>query len=334
MSPHIDRGGVTLLKMNAPIIIRPINLKKISVVTIVFIFSLLIAPLYINGDQTYYREVYEKLPYLDIKEAFLFYKSKLSSVELTHFTISWIISPYIHKDLFVSISNAIFAYGLISLFEKWKASFWISLLIILTNYYILVMYFAAERLKFGFIFATFSLLYAENIKKYLIFCSLSIVSHIQMLIIIGSIVFRECTKTIKNSFYTGEVKNKAIFLLPIMIVPLYIMWDQIVIKFAAYYGSGGLEALGKAFVFFLLSINYAKKKSEAIFLFIPIFIAIFLVGGERVNIFGYFIFLYYGLNYRGGRNIGVVTTSIYYGYNAFIFLLNIIASGEGFIAND
>ena len=59
-------------------------------------------------------------------------------------------------------------------------------------------------------------------------------------------------------------------------------------------------------------------------------IAVFMVGGDRVNIFGYFAFLYYGLQIRRGWNFGVLATSLYFTYSSIGFLINVFQLGDGF----
>ena len=91
------------------------------------------------------------------------------------------------------------------------------------------------------------------------------------------------------------------------------MSDQLILICLAYSSaSGGIAGLWKLAVFFLLSMYYAEDKVESTSLFLPLFVAVFLVGGERVNLFGYFLFLYYGLQFKGGRNYGVGITSVYW----------------------
>ena len=79
-----------------------------------------------------------------------------------------------------------------------------------------------------------------------------------------------------------------------------------------------------------MTLIYSRKKREIVFLYFPLFIAIFLIGGDRLNMFGYFIFLYYALQVNRGVNFGVIATSIYYLFKTYEFILNIFLYGEGF----
>lgn len=309
-----------------------IFLEKLTAAILVLFFSFLISPFYTDGDQRVYRAVYEILPNLDLIEGYSFYTSQLSSKEYVHFLLSWVASSFVDKDLFIAFSNATFAYVAMSLFRKWKASVIISFIIILTNFYFLVLYFAAERLKFGFIFLTLSLIYVDQLKRFYVFATLAIISHAQVIIVYGSILFHALIRQILKLIRTREVPKSVFFLVPFLFIPPFLVGDHLLMKFQDYYGSGGLEALGRIFVFLLLALLYSKDRGETFAIFLPLFIAVFLVGGERVNIFGYFAFLYYGLRIRGGWNVGVLVTSAYYAYASIVFLVNVFQRGDGFIS--
>tara|TARA_B110000438_G_C15761922_1_gene627728 strand:+ start:353 stop:1318 length:966 start_codon:yes stop_codon:yes gene_type:complete len=306
--------------------IRKVTVQKVTASALIFILSLVILPYYTEGDQGVYREVYKYLPEFDLLDGFIFYTLNLSSSELTHFLLAWLASPYLNHDMFIAIFNVVFAYAVLSLFQKWGASFPISVTILFTNYYLLVLYFPAERLKFGFLFLALSLI-NTNSKKFFIFLFFAFISHIQTIIFYICLFFSYLVKTLRS-----KKLPKLIFVLPLILaIPLYLMSDQLLLKFLAYASAGGIEGLWKLAVFFLLSIYYSKDKVETTSLFLPLFFAVFLLGGERVNLFGYFLFLYYGLQFKGGRNYGVAITSVYYAYASLILIANIIQYGTGFI---
>jgi len=305
--------------------------KKFTSIVFVFVLSLVFFDYYTGGDQEVYRAVYENLSDMDLFDAFIYYRTKTNSEELVHFFLSWLVGSYVDQNIFVAISNSVLAYAALSLFQKWGASFYVALIIILTNYYLLVLYFPAERLKFGFILLSFSLINI-NSKKFYIFFVLAVVAHVQIIILYASIFATYLTK-----IFQGRIHSRLIFFLPLFIgIPLYLMSDQISRKFFDYSGGEmeghqlGLVGTWKLIVFFLLSIYYSKDKVETISFFAPLFFAVFLIGGERINQFGYFLFLYYGLRFKGGRNYGVAVTSAYYAYASLVFIAKIIQHGHGF----
>ena len=217
-----------------------------------------------------------------------------------------------------------------SLFLKWKASVTIAFMLILSNFYLFVLYFAAERLKYGFIFMALSMINIDQFKLFYMWAVVALLSHASVLIVYVSILFKVFVEQISKLFRTGKVSKLSLRAIPFLIIPLLLVKSQIISKFLIYYTGGKLLDLGRISVFLLLALLYSKKRSETIILFIPIVIAAFLLGGFRVNMFGYFLFLYYGLRFRGGWNLGVLATSVYFAYSSTTLLINIIQHGDGF----
>lgn len=111
------------------------------------------------------------------------------------------------------------------------------------------------------------------------------------------------------------------------------MQDHIVVKISYYLNSSDFFGSLKVVFFMMLSFFYAKKKVfEIATLFFPILIFTFFFGGERLVIFGYFIFMFYGLQNNNGLNFGVLGSSLYFSIKGLFFLQNIFLYGDGFNA--
>jgi hypothetical protein len=306
-------------------------LTRITAAALVFSLSILILPFYTGGDPARYRKVYTALPDLGLTEGYIFYSLYLSSKEFVHFFLSWLASRFVEKDLFIAFANAILAYVAMTLFQKWKASSIIAFQIILTNFYFLGLFFETERLKFGFIFLALSMIFIDQIKRSYGFAFLALISHVQVAIVYVSMLFTFFVEKLLKMFRTAKI-SKAVLLIPFVFIPLLLVKEQILAKFQDYYkDERALVELVRILIFFLLALWYSKKKKETLIIFIPIFIAVFLVGGSRVNIFGYFVFLYYGLQIRRGWNFGVIATSLYFTYSSIGFLINVFQHGGGFL---
>ncbi|MBD3842601.1 MAG: hypothetical protein IE909_12095, partial [Campylobacterales bacterium] len=301
-------------------------------VAIVFILSISMSPYYIDGDQYHYRKVYEGLQGLSLLDGFVFYTLNLDSKEVVHFFLSWLGSNQgVDKDLLMAFSNSFLAYGTIMLLRKWKVSIFIIALLLLTNFYFYVLYFAAERLKFGFIFLTFSLLY---IRYFYIFSVLSVIAHIQMSIVYLSMLFNIILKHITDTIRFKYIKKSFLYILVFLMIILPIIFfylgTHFTAKFEHYSGEHNLFELSKIFIFFIFSLWYSKNRKEVIFLFLPLLMAVYLIGGERVNMIGYFVFLYYALPVKKGFNIGIIATSVYFLFASVGFTINILEYGNGF----
>ena len=172
--------------------------KKIShtdftlflLVVAVFLFSLFFSRFYIDGDQIPYFNAYKDVYGKGIFEGFSFYHYRITTREPVHYIVVWLSSNLgFDKNVVMSVANSILVYLTMRVFLKWKVSIYIAVIIVCTNYYFWVLYFAAERLKFAYIFLMLSFLYVERRKTSNFFAMISIFSHTQQIIIYGSMIF-------------------------------------------------------------------------------------------------------------------------------------------------
>jgi hypothetical protein len=151
--------------------------------------------------------------------------------------------------------------------------------------------------------------------------------------------FRIFIKSSIRFFLTLNFKFKGIFLPFLMLVTLVgliwmILGDQILSKFYFYstYINEKNDSLGllRSMLFFIMSLLYTKNRMDVVLKFTPLIIAIFLVGGDRLNLFAYAIFMSYALTYKRGLNYGVLFSTIYFANKSVDFIINIIDTGQGY----
>jgi hypothetical protein len=75
---------------------------------------------------------------------------------------------------------------------------------------------------------------------------------------------------------------------------------------------------------------YTKNMYKSLLIFSPFLVGIAIVGGSRLNMLAYFIFLGFGLKINGGLNFGVLLTSAYFFYKSIGFVANVLNYGHGF----
>lgn len=92
----------------------------------------------------------------------------------------------------------------------------------------------------------------------------------------------------------------------------FIMREHLLSKVNSYFELKGVFELIKIGAFFILSYFYAKDKSNAVALFVPLFFLVLIFDGERINFLGYFVFLYFSLQYKKGFNLGSVLVNSYF----------------------
>jgi len=302
-----------------------------SVLLLVFLISVFLGNLYIAGDQTVYIRTYNGMPDYSFFDAYLFYTFNISSIEIIHFVIVWLASNLgIEKVIFMSGCNTLIAGLIIKIFDKMNVSFAITALFILTNFYLYVIFFAAERLKFGILFFLLCVIYRKRRYLYPLLLITSILSHLQMLILFSCKAFELFITEIQNLIFNLKLKWSLLLPLPIILVGFIFLQNAFFQKIIAYSSDNSIFDFLRIIIFFLISSWYAKNKNEPIIYFVPLFVAIYFVGGDRVNMIGYIVSLYYCLPYRRGINLGMLITSFYFLYMTINFVLRVIEYGNGF----
>ncbi len=315
------------------------NSANIFVATLAaFLFSLFFSPYYYGGDQRGYTAAYEAVFGHNFIDGFIAYNAHVSSAEPVHYLVVWVASNLgLKKNIVMAVANAILANLLFRLLIKWRVSVYIAWAIVFTNFYVLVLYFAAERLKFGFIFLLLALLASKKPKRASVFSALSILAHAQMIIFYASHVFSVVSSRFLTTLKTLKIsrKNKfeAVFTISIVICAAVFLREHIFRKFGTYSenaGSNSIFEIWKTVVFLILSLMYSSSHLKTIFIFIVIISAVVVVGPERVNMVGYCFFLFYALQRSRGVNAAIILTSMYFGVKSIAFVLDVIDTGQGF----
>jgi len=267
---------------------------------------------------------------LNLVDGYLYYVARIQSMELVHYLFSWLGGHLaIEKNIFYALFNGLLAYLFLEYCNRNNVSVWIAVLVVLTNFYFFVLYFAAERLKIAFVFFFLSLVILNKRKLAFFSAFLSVLTHAQMAIIYSSMVFEKIFSPILN----GKVKKSSLIISIALSIPIFLLFEHMSRKYLFYSAIAaekGVTDLMRILMFFGVAFYYAQNKKESVLIFAPIIIAVLLVGGDRVNMMGYFIFLYYALKYNRGINWGVLISSAYFTFATFQFIGNILARANGF----
>lgn len=306
---------------------------SILIALIAFVFSLAIDPYYTGGDPSLYRKVHEELARLNLFDGYIFYSITLDSTEFVHFFLAWVASNiHIDRDIFNSIFSAVLAYISMRICIKRNASLFVAAFIVFTSFYFILLYTTTERLKISVIFFLLSMLSINKPKRFYIFAILASISHIQIMVLYFSILFYRVAKEFYSALFRGTITKTLLFLIPLILIPLTLVQSQIYSKLNSYFGLGNISDLLRVFPFLILSLWYSKNKTEIFSIFFPLAIAVIILGYGRLNIFAYFIFLYYALPVKRGLNVGILLTSVYFMYSSIAFISRIIEFGEPLLA--
>ncbi len=310
------------------------DLHDIAVGILVFVLTCILAEYYVAGDQIGYHLAFSSLRGVDPELGFSIYRSFISTGEFVHYLFAYVGSNLsIPKNLFFAFLNGILALMIAQIFRALKVYFLLTLFFVLTNYYIVVMYFSAERLKVAIIVLLFGVFFVKNLYARWLVLAVAVATHVTTTMLFAGSVL--------NSIWDGMFsKNRGpsigwpqlVGLAGVGIGFVYVFYDYAQWKFFQYYAmaDNDLLSLVPLAVCVAMSLFYAEDKKLAIFDFIPLIVAFALLGGSRVNMFAYIIFLRHALPVKNGLNLGVLGTSAYFGYKTIFFVRDFILTGQGF----
>lgn len=309
-------------------------MKKIPIYFGVYaiIVSLIVSPYYTEGDQFYYRRVFDFVSRSNFLDGFDFFKGNIGSSEPMLFLMYYFSSFLLGKDVFISIANGCLGFLLGKCLVERRVSVWIFPLFFL-NYYLLVLMFSAERLKFSILFAVSFFLTKSSWRWF--FLLFSLLSHSQSgILYIGSLG----GNFLKQYRERLDIKliNQIFVVIFAAFVAYYYVGESAIAKLEFYSTSDsaydkGFGALIKPLIFLILTFLYGRKKwMEIIIYHAPILVFCYFVGSERLVVFSYGIFMFYGLGYKRGINFGVIASSLYFSYQGLDFLMKIFEFGNGY----
>lgn len=306
----------------------------LTVVT-VFFLSLIFGSLYVNGDQTGYIKFYNQISQLNMYDGFAYYNNSLDSREPVYFIISWFFSNLgVHKLYYITFINVILSYFTYKYIAKFNVPAFLVFILITLNFYSYVILFAAERLKFALLFIVIALYY-EKSKKSIFFTFLSLLSHSQVIILFISVYFVTIKKELSDLLLRFKATKSFILRIALVLFAsallFLILKEHLISKFYSYFYFREPFEFIKISIFFLLSLYYSKNKVTPLLFFAPMYLFVFLFGGERLNFMGYYGFLYFSFLNNRGLNLGVLLTTVYFIYTGFSFLFKVIEHGDGFV---
>ena len=217
---------------------------------------------------------------------------------------------------------------------KWKSSPLIGAIIILSNFYLYVLYFSADRLKFSFIFMTLAFVHI-GARRFTAYSLFSLISHAQNFIVYVAMLFKMFTLEVKRFISHNKIKKSLLVCSFLTLIMLLLMSEQIIVKFKAYIdfkGHSSFRDVIKLFAFFMLTLPYSKNKSETFYIFLPFFVVALRPRRRPCKpIWLFHIFLFYAIRINRGFNIGIAITTLYFSIKTYFFIEKIILYGNGFI---
>jgi len=312
------------------------NIKKLIHSTLIgiicFLISFSLLQNYTGGDQVPYRIFYEKIADLSFWDVGLVAKSVIDSNEPLAWFVLWLGSYIgIDKDVWISFLNVVLILGLFALLVRHKAPWYVSLLIF-TNFYIFVLMTSAERLKISYILLIFAFL-SVSYKRY-IFLFLTPFAHLQSIIFLAGLALFSLHGVITDSVKKFKIKPppliKSVFLI-IMTTPLILLLESgIVSKLNKYLNSSLKIEFASITILLVLTTIVTPNKMRMLLAFVPMFSAVFLIGGFRVNMVAVTLALGILMLEQRLKHPLVLLLLFYFSFKSILFVYNIYIHGEGF----
>jgi hypothetical protein len=151
-----------------------------------------------------------------------------------------------------------------------------------------------------------------------------------MIILYSGKIFDIFLAELRRLITNFELRWSLFFILPFIFISFLFIQNDLLMKIVAYSDSRGLSDFLRISLFLIMALYYSSSKLKTLVYFVPLFIAVYFVGEDRVNMIGYIYFLYSALQYRNGFNLGVLATTLYFLYININFVKNIILYGNGF----
>ncbi|QWD28823.1 hypothetical protein G6682_01795 [Polynucleobacter paneuropaeus] len=296
----------------------------------IFFFSLFLSSFYVGGDQIGYSSAYLAMKGMNFIDAWDQYHKYLTNQEPIHFFISFsggMIDA--NKNLLFSLLNGVLAFCTAKIYLNWGVSFWYLLVILLTNFYFLGLYFSAERLKLSVLFFELSYLSSAKPLKRILFAILSLGAHFSIIFPIVS----GCSLLIKRYRLAFTFRNVffGLLLIVIFLCLLYFYWDTGYLdsKIDAY-ATNDINVITIFPTLLLFSYCIYKRKDFLIpcIFFIPLLVAIFFLGGSRLNFFSFFSAIFLLKNHQAFKDPLIFLLFTYLSIKGVKFIYDVITFGH------
>lgn len=315
-----------------------IKYKTFIILSLFFFFSILFGVfafgLYknVDGDQKTYDAFYFALKNIHFLDVPNIAKNMLTSnFEFITYYIFWVGSNLnLPKFVFTLILNLFFYSLLFIILVRYEVRFFASILL-LSNYYVLMLMVSAERLKISFIFILLSLIFVGT-KRYILFF-LSVLGHLQNIIFICSIIVSNlklfltprtlflCLISLSFIFFLNNVFGQNIT-------------EALIFKFYGYFQGFSFSSIYKiTLMLLILLLILGRLDIKVITCMMTIAIGALVLGDFRINMIAFCYMVYIIIEERKTAHPLFIIFLSYFSIKSILFYYNIISFGNGFYDN-
>ncbi|TVP52860.1 MAG: hypothetical protein EA349_14970, partial [Halomonadaceae bacterium] len=209
-----------------------------------------------------------------------------------------------------------------------------TILLIVLNFYVIVMLTGAERLKIAYLFLLWSV-YFRGTFRY-VFFSFSLLSHLQIFTLLPAIAVIYYYDDFISVTTRLKIKKTTLiqlsFLIPMLLAMAVFLWEPILSKGLEYmedYGSF-LELLNITLLIIITLVVLKNNRVRATLAILSFFPFVFLLGGMRVNMLAVTVAIYFFMIENRMSHPAVILLMLYFIAKSVEFIANIFIHGNGF----
>lgn len=300
---------------------------------VIFGFSYFLISSYLYGDQVVYRKLFEALSSAQLSEVLDLSRANVSGSEPISAILLWVgASLGFDKDIYISIFNTGLILGLFYFLRINRAP-WYVIVLVLTNYYLLVLLTGAERLKFAYFFLMLAA--CSKGKHRIFFLAISPLAHFQSVILLAGIAAGYMSDVVRVFFDRWVIPKKYFYLGAIIALLssfFVLFFGQNVFSKAAFYmrSSDGVSELFQALVLLVFSLLVSRDRLRILLALLPMIAAVFLLGGNRVNMIAFSVVFYFLVLERRSSSWAFLVLLSYLSYKSIGFYRNLVVYGDAF----
>ena len=294
----------------------------------VFAVSFIVGPMHIAGDQIHYSKAYEVVSGRGFLDALANYRRIIFADEVGHFVVIWIAAQFgFGKIVFMSFLNSVLSVLYCFWLRKKGFSRPLALFLVGSNYYLYAMFFTLERLKIATIFLLLFVALPDSIRLRKLFTVLSAFSHIQTAIFSGLIVLSGFVSRARGIFFRHAVVIAIASASLLILVPPQFFYEKIsyYIKLNAV-KADYISSLAQL-VFYPIFVYCSKDRMRAALFYFLLMIFVAILGGDRLNMFFYFGFIYFSRERSFLTKLVLVSSSFYFVFKIIKYINLIYTQG-------
>jgi hypothetical protein len=281
---------------------------------------------YWSGDQVHYTAFWDMTTGASLSQVPAIQLLTTGSVEPLYGLIVWIGTHVTDKPTLMSIANATLCLGMVVYLRRIRV-YWIVYPLIFTNFYLIVLLFAAERLKFSCL--ALLLFFLIRSRARYVFLAAAPLLHFQSVLMMGGYLAAPL-----KSFMAGlaeqrlRLRSFMFLLLPaVLVAAVFLIFSQTIGYKVGYYAEYDLGEIGKTLVFLAVSVAFARDRLLAILMFVPVIAAAYLFGDDRINLVAFFFAMYFLLPSMRGLNPVTLVLLGYFSIRGVIAIQEILRYG-------